>query len=144
MKNKSNRSIFLAIFTLILIAAAGSANAFAQDAKNNQCLAYEPATVSLDGKLMRKVVVNASEQKETIWIVKLDNAVCVAADADNEINPAVERVTDIQLVLNSKQFRGIRALQNQKVTVTGTLFAGHTQHHFTDVLLMVTDFKKRQ
>lgn len=143
MKNKSNKSFFLTIFALILIAAAGSANAFAQNAKKKQCLAYEPATVNLDGKLMRKVVVNASEQKETIWVVKLDNAVCVAADADNELNSAVERVTDVQLVLNSKQFRGIRALQNQKVTVTGTLFAGHTQHHFTEVLLMVTDFEKR-
>ncbi|HSK71733.1 MAG TPA: DUF4431 domain-containing protein [Pyrinomonadaceae bacterium] len=142
MKITSNKFIFSAIFTFIFI-IAGSGNAFAQNAASKKCLFYEPATVSLDGKLTRKVVVNASEQKETIWILKLNEIVCVAADENNEFNPAVEKVSDVQLVLNSKQFRVIRDLQNQKVSVTGTLFAAHTQHHFTDVLLIVTKFRKK-
>lgn len=142
MKIASNKFIFTAIFTFIFIIGA-SADAFAQNAVSKKCLSYEPVTVSLDGKLTRKVVVNASEQKATIWVLKLEEVVCVAEDENNEFNPAVEKVSDVQLVLNSKQLREIRALQNQKISATGTLFAAHTQHHFTEVLLIVTNFRKK-
>jgi hypothetical protein len=46
------------------------------------------------------------------------------------------------LVFSSDQLVKYRSLQNQKISVSGTLFAGHTQHHFTEVLLVVTEVKK--
>lgn len=134
------KSIIFSVFICIII-FIGSASA--QNSNTKQCLSYEPAEVNLKGKLMRKAVVNASERKETIWIVKLNAAVCVEADAGNEFNPAFERITDVQLVFNAEQLRKYRTLENQKVSLTGTLFAGHTQHHFTEVLLTVADVKKK-
>jgi hypothetical protein len=138
MKNKSIKLIVSFIFIL----ADTSLSSLAQTSNNKQCLAYEPAIVKLEGKISRKAVINASEQKENIWVLKLSNKSCVAADANNEFNPAFERIAEVQLVVNSDQLVKYRLLQNQKISVIGTLFAGHTQHHFTDVLLMVTKVKK--
>lgn len=137
MINKS----FKLILSFILI-IAGNAITSAQTFKDKKCLSYESAEVSLRGKLTRKVVINASDQKETIWVIKLDQTVCLAADPENEINSGFERVVEMQLVLNKEQFAKHRGLINQNITVTGTLFAGHTQHHFTEVLMIVTDMKK--
>ena len=139
MKNKSIKLIFSFIFILSVTAVA----ALAQTSGNKQCLAYEPATVTLKGKLLRKAVINASEQTEVIWVLKLEDSVCVAADAENEFNPSVESVTEVQLVLNREHLIKSRDLQNRKISVNGALFAGHTQHHFTDVLLMVANVKKK-
>jgi hypothetical protein len=138
MKNKSIKLIFSFIFIL----SAASVAALAQTSGNKQCLAYEPATVNLEGKLTRKAVVNASEQKENIWVLKLNKQICVAADADNEFNPAIEQTAEVQLVFSSDQLAKYRSLQNQKISVIGTLFAGHTQHHFTEVLMLVARIKK--
>jgi hypothetical protein len=49
----------------------------------------------------------------------------------------------VQLVLNGEQMRRYRPLLNQKITVAGTLFAAHTQHHFTEVLLIVGEMAKK-
>jgi hypothetical protein len=138
MKNKSINLIVYFIFILI----ATSFNALPQTSNGKQCNAYEPTTVNLTGKLKRKAVINASEQKENIWVLKLNNEICVTADANNEINLAFERIAEVQLVFSSDQLVKYRSLQNQKISVSGTLFAGHTQHHFTEVLLMITEVKK--
>jgi hypothetical protein len=135
-KNLKRFPIVLFIFLVFCFSVS------AQKTAAEKCLSYEPAVVKLNGKLSRKTVTNASEQKETIWVLTLDKAVCVDADAENEFNPAFERITEVQLVLKSEQIRKFRALQNQNISVTGTLFAGHTQHHFTEVLIMVAGGEK--
>ena len=138
MKNKSIKLIFSFIFIL----AATSVVALAQTSNDKQCLAFEPTTVNLKGKLIRKAVVNASEQKENIWVLKLNNEICVAADANNEFNTAAERITEVQLVFSPDRLAKNRGLQNQNISIIGTLFGGHTQHHFTRVLMMVAKVKK--
>ena len=132
--------LFIKLLLFIFISIASIAAADAQTAK---CLSYEPEKVSLRGQLLRKSVVNASNQKETIWTLKLDAPICVKADAGNEFNVAVERLTDVQLVLSTEQFKKYRANLNKKIEAGGTLFGAHTQHHFTNVLMIVEEIKAR-
>lgn len=140
MKNTPKSFILTLVFAVLVFAAQAT---HAQTAKIKTCLEYEPANATLDGQLMRRAVVNASEQKETIWIVKLRAPQCVAADAENEMNAAVESVSEVQLVLTADQMRRARSLVNQKITIAGTLFAAHTQHHFTEVLMIVGEISKK-
>lgn len=130
-----------ALFFGILMFVA--ATPFTQGGENKSCLAYEPATVTLSGKLSRRPVFDASGRRQTIWVIKLAEPVCVNADPANEMNAAVGRVSEIQLVFTAEQVRRYRALLNQKVQLKGRLFAAHTQHHFTDVLMMVGEAKKK-
>jgi hypothetical protein len=142
MKNSLTKLLFLSLaFAAVLIFAMQTTHA--QTAKNKTCFSYEPAKTTLEGQLTRRAVVNASEQKETIWVIKLNAAQCVAADAENEMNPAIESVSEVQLVLTSEQMRRLRPLLNEKITVAGTLFAAHTQHHFTEVLMIVGEMAKK-
>ena len=142
MKNSLLKLIASSLFFAAVLLFAGQ-GARAQGAKNKSCLKYEPAKTILDGQLTRRAVVNASEQKETIWVVRLRAPQCVAADPDNELNPAIERAAEVQLVLTAEQMRRYRPLLNQKTAVAGTLFAAHTQHHFTEVLLIVGEMTKK-
>ena len=102
------------------------------------CLDYEPAEVSLAGTISRRTFVNASEQKEVVWILRLAKPVCVNADENSDSNVKRARVKDVQLVLEPGMFAEYRRLLGKKVRATGTLFGEHTAHHFTSVLLDVT------
>jgi hypothetical protein len=128
---------------LLLFIFICTASIVAADAQTAKCLNYEPEKVSLRGQLLRKSVVNASNQKETIWTIKLGAPVCVKADAENEFNVAAARVSDVQLVLSSEQFKKYRTNLNRKIEAGGTLFGAHTQHHFTNVLMIVEEIKAR-
>jgi hypothetical protein len=134
------------VLLLILFAPMQSSEAQTSkqtNSKTAKCLSYEPEKVSLRGQLLRKTLVNASNQKETIWTIKLDAPVCINADAENEMNVKQNRVTDVQLVLTTEMFKKYRAQLNKKIEASGTLFGGHTQHHFTDVLMIVEEIKAR-
>ena len=115
---------------------------FAAQAQKN-CLTYEPENVTLSGKLSRLSLLNASKQKETIYVLKLKLPVCVNADAENEFNLQQNKVGDIQLVFDAETYRSSRLLVNKTVVVSGTLFGEHTQHHFTKVLLTVARIKRQ-
>ena len=82
--------------------------------------------------------MNASDQKEVVWILRLAKPVCVNADEVSDFNVERPRVTDVQLVLEPEMFAKYRSLLGKKVRATGTLFGEHTAHHFTPVLLDVT------
>lgn len=131
---KTKNFIYGFLLTLIFI--------FAAQAQKN-CLNYEPENVTLSGKLTRLSLVNASKQKETIYVLKLKSPVCINADADNEFNLRQNGIGDIQLVFDPKKYRSSRLLVNKHVVVSGTLFGEHTQHHFTKVLLTVAGIKRQ-
>lgn len=105
------------------------------------CLNYEPENVTVSGNLIRLTIKNVSKQKETIYALKLKSPVCVNADAENEFNLRQSDIKDIQLVLDAEKYRSSRSLVNKNITVSGTLFGEHTQHHFTKVLLTVSEIK---
>ena len=110
-------------------------------ARARSCVNYEPEIVSLVGTLSRRTVVNVSEQKEVIWILRLARPVCVTAVEGDDINVKRARVTDVQLVLEPEMFKMYRGLVGKKVRATGTLFGQHTAHHFTPVLLDVAEME---
>lgn len=142
---QSFSKLILAILVLALMADFGLATRTASfdlsDLRTLQCLNYEPETVNLKGQIVRGVFVNASERKETVWLLKLDKAICVNAASGDDINVKAESVRRVQLVLTAEQYREFKKYLNKRVAASGTLFHSHTQHHFTDVLLTVSEIK---
>jgi len=102
------------------------------------CVSYEPAKVALKGTISRRTFMNASDEKEVVWILRLVKPVCVIADDGSDFNVERSRVTDVQLVLDAAMYAKYRRLLGKKVKAAGTLFGEHTAHHFTPVLLDVT------
>ncbi len=115
-----------------------------------QCLEYEPKVVSLSGTLVREThpgrpnyesVANGDEP-ETIWVLKLKEAVCVLAS--DEIDVKEDSETDIQLVLKPGQYKQYRNLVGQNVTAFGGLFHSHTGHHHKHLLLTTNEIRKNR
>jgi hypothetical protein len=133
--------------TLLLLLFATSIYAAAQE----KCLSYEPATVELSGTIIRKTMpgppnyesIRKGDTPETLWILHLDRPVCVTGNTD-DVNEPERNVTDLQLVLDEKQYAQIRKYVGQRirVTMTGTLFHSHTAHHRTSVLLAVKGIRQ--
>jgi hypothetical protein len=121
-------------------------------AQGGDCLSYEPAPVTLTGKVTRKVFpgppnyesVKAGDEPEVAWLLQLSKPVCVKADGKDEFNVAVERVAVIHLVLQGKQFSQLRRLERKgAVTLGGTLFHSFTGHHHAEVLMSVKSMKSK-
>jgi len=108
------------------------------------CLNYEPDPVTLVGTVSRKTFLNVSEQKEIVWILELAKPICVNADEGSDFNLHRTRVSEVQLVLEPEMFGKYRRLLGKKVKATGTLFGEHTAHHFTPVLLDVTEIRSQR
>ena len=116
-----------------------------------KCLPYEPAEVSLIGKLVRKTFpgppeyesIRKGDKPEIFWLIQLRGPLCTNEDAENpELNPAYDDVREVQLVVVPAQYRRYKNLVGQEVEATGTLFGEHTIHHRTAVLLTVKDIQK--
>ena len=135
----SFRSTLLLILLGIATFTAG-ANATPGDSLQ-KCVDYEPETVSLLGSVSRRTFLNANDKKEVVWVLKLREPICVNADERSDLNVKRSRVSDVQLVLEPEMFGKYRRLLGKKVRATGTLFGEHTAHHFTPVLLDVTEVK---
>ena len=111
-----------------------------------QCLEYEPAPVKLRGRISRQVFpgppefasVKEGDTPEVAWILQLAKAVCVNANAADELNNQKETgVTRVHLALDQADYSRYRALLHKAVVVQGTLFHAITMHHRTAVLLRV-------
>jgi Domain of unknown function (DUF4431) len=134
-------------FTLLLLLFATSIYAAAQE----NCLSYEPDTVELSGTISRKTLpgppnyesIRKGDKPETLWILHLDRPICVTGNTD-DVNEPERNVTDLQLVLDEKQYAQVRKFTGQRIrlTMTGTLFHAHTAHHRTSVLLAVKGIKQ--
>jgi hypothetical protein len=115
-----------------------------------QCLKYEPNKVSLSGVIVRETHPGApnfssvaeGDEPETIWILKLERAVCVLTS--NDIDVEEQNQKEIQLILNDKQYAQYRSLLGQKVTVTGMLFHSVTGHHHKPLMLTTMGIRKRR
>jgi hypothetical protein len=114
------------------------------------CLSYEPASVTLTGRVSLKVFpgrpnyesIKEGDEPEPAWILHLTKSICVKADGKDEFNVAVEDVSDIHLVLRGKQFSQLKSARRKgAVTLTGRLFHALTGHHHADVLMSVTRIK---
>lgn len=135
----------LAFFLLLTPLAASTA------VQPPACLRFEPETSVITGKLIRETApgppnfedVSQGDRADVGWRLRPDKAVCVRAGAgDNPYESDLDDVTHIQLVLSPEQYEKHRSLVGKKVTATGKLFAAHTAHHHTPVLLSVDTLRR--
>jgi hypothetical protein len=134
MRSASALAVFAAL--MALSPQVGSAQ--------TQCLAYEPGVTTLVGSLALETHPGApnfesiadGDAAESIWVVALDDEICV--DAADDINVAESGERRVQLVLRGEQFTRYRDLLGRRIVVVGRLFHAHTGHHHA-LLLLTTD-----
>lgn len=128
----------LLVSLILLFGASFSSNTtMAQD-----CLPYEPATVTLKGRITRKTFagppnyenIKKGDTPETYWILHLRKPICVSAHEK-------KNVTNLQLILSEAQYVKYRNLLGKRIEVSGKLMPANTGHHHTNVLVTVTDMK---
>ena len=126
----------LSVFTLLL-----SSRLIAPASPSGPaCLRYEPDTVAITGKLVRRTFYGAPgfgedpkhDTKETGYYLALGAALCTIRSRDNDAAAGVKLV---QLVLDSADYARLRPKIDHTVTLRGTLFAAFTGHHHAPVLL---------
>ena len=132
--------IFLAV---VLAISCPSVVAFSQ----GDCLSYEPSSVTLTGKIFRKVFpgrpnyesLKAGDEPERPWLLHLTKPICINAEKQHDFNVAENKVSVLHLVLRGKQFSKLRRLRKKgAVTLTDSLFHSFSPHHHADVLMWVT------
>lgn len=125
---------------LALLAAALLAGARAQPPA---CLSYEPAEVSLQGRLELAVFpgpphyrsFETGDAPESVWLLHLAAPVCLAALADDLNDTAQFGVATLQLVPRAPI---AVALNGSSASVTGTLYRPHGGHPHATVMLRAT------
>ena len=124
----------------ILVVASSYSTAPAQ-----KCLNYGP-TVSLNGKLSAQIFpgrpnyesIKKGDESERAIILKLSSPICTNHGPDG-FDAAETNVRVVQLVvMQSTQWKTVESRLGRRVRVTCTLFHGHTGHHRTAVLIMVS------
>ena len=129
------------LVSLLLLLGVG----FSSNARVPQhCLSYEPATVTLEGKITRRAFagppnyesIKEGDTPETYWILRLTKPICVNADENMPGGEEPEKnVYNIQLLLSDEQYARYKGLLGKRVAVSGRLFHAITGHHHTNVLL---------
>ena len=116
-------------------------------AAQSSCLAYEPADVTVTGKLKRHTFpgppnfesVAKGDQRETGYYLVLKKAVCMNGNPDSPDAYPQENVDFVQLFLSPQQFKALKSRLGKDVTLKGTLFARHTGHHHAPLILKVAE-----
>ena len=105
------------------------------------CLSYDPAVVTLSGTVGRVMAYGPPgfgedkrhDAKEPFFELRLPQPACTVQGG--ELDPAEDRITELQLVFMQADRPALHA--GQGATVTGKLFHSFTGHHHTTVLLEV-------
>jgi Domain of unknown function (DUF4431) len=111
---------------------------------DHPCVAYEPDTVALVGRLERHTYpgppnyesIANGDARETGYYLRPDEPLCATGSQQSDWEP-VAGVRLVQLVLDAAGYRDLRALLGQHVRLRGTLFHAHTGHHHATLLLTV-------
>lgn len=109
------------------------------------CLPLEPAPVTLDGTLRRQNFTNdalPSDQPEVYWVLHLRKSICVEKGDDEFLEQDVKSISKIQLVLKPDVHKTYQNVIDNVARVSGTLFAAHSTHHHTALLLSVDKIEK--
>jgi hypothetical protein len=121
------------------------------DSQAGSWLAYEPAVVNLEGKLVVLAKYGPpnfgksprTDQKLKVPVLVLSHRVNVKGTPGSELNSeSIQGVRQIQLVFLTNEIP-YRYLVRKEVAVRGTLFRAHTGHHYTDVLLTVQQITEK-
>lgn len=106
------------------------------------CLPYEPARVTITGRLERRLYYGppgfgetpAVDQQEVGFYVIPDNPLCTF-NQDGMFNGATSGVELVQMVLDSAGYANARPHLNSRVRAKGTLFGELSGHHHAPLLL---------
>jgi hypothetical protein len=103
------------------------------------------ASISLIGSLRTEARFGAGggdgeindDQLETAFLLRLEEPITVIGDPSLRFNPGtVANIRELQLVRGEGV--SFRAFVGRRVTAKGALFPRHSNHHHTDVLMMVS------
>ena len=112
-----------------------------------RCLRYEPAQVTLVGTLTSRILpgppnyqsVGRGDYPETVFILKLDEPICVSGDPLSRSNSkSHSRITEVQLATRALD---LRRFLRQQVRASGRLFNAHMRQHRTPVVLSVVSLR---
>jgi hypothetical protein len=133
------------VFLLILLSAAS----VAQLPTAGVCKFYDPVVVRLNGTLLKKTLQpdTAGERgggnAEAVWLLRLDSPLCVYEDKTSLSHyPGQKGVQQVELIVNQQTAVQAALLTGNKVVATGTLSAPRTAHHYTAVILTVTNIER--
>ena len=114
----------------------------------HDCLTYQASSVTLQGEITRKTFagrpnfesIEDGDEPETYWILHVTQPVCVDGDQNIPNGDITENdVTDIQLILDEKQYATYKELPGKSVSVTGKLLHAISGHHHTNLLMKVAE-----
>lgn len=104
-------------------------------------------SAELTGKIWRETFpgppnyesIQDGDEPQTYWILTTEQSYCGQAYSMESGDPhrIPGELTRFQLVLDSDQYADNQSLVFENATVTGSLFAGHTGHHHTAMLIDV-------
>lgn len=109
------------------------------------CLSYEPAVVTLTGKITEHVAYGPPnygedpkhDAKERYIQIDLDHPICVTGTDFNHREDPEMNVQHLELVYYPYPFK--KRWLRKHVSIAGTLFHGFTGHHHTQVLATVSE-----
>jgi hypothetical protein len=113
------------------------------------CLEFGPAVTTLMGKLSEEIFpglpnfgsIASGDAADRILILTLDEAICVAGREGEDSPEASSRedILRVQVVPEGDELEArLQQLRWLRIEVTGTLFAGITGAHRTQVLIWAT------
>ncbi|MBI1749101.1 MAG: DUF4431 domain-containing protein [Acidobacteria bacterium] len=120
-------------------------------AQQRRSLSYEPAVVELQGRLTIELKYgppNYGEQPRTdaklkVPVLRLHEPIDIRGNPEDTLNAeSVEGVKELQLIFKSGT--AYKQLISKRVLVKGTLFRGHSGHHFTDVVMNVSSIEVKK
>jgi hypothetical protein len=138
--SKKRQLIFQSVLILILLLVF-------QPAYASDTFKFEPAVVTLTGKLVKKEFFGPpgygenpkTDSKVQAAILLLANPIKVVAEKDDQFNETRDNIKEVQLI----NVKGIDLSKffRKKVKVTGKLSSAITGHHHTDVLIEIDDIQ---
>ncbi|HEY1722536.1 MAG TPA: DUF4431 domain-containing protein [Magnetospirillaceae bacterium] len=125
----------------VLVAAA------LRPAKADECLTYEPAVVTLTGKITSHFAWGPPgygedpkhDAKEGYIALDLDRPICVTGMDDGFLQDPENDLKRLQLLYYPDSYPFKKKWLGKRVSVTGTLFHAISGHHRTPVLITVTE-----
>lgn len=123
---------------------------FCLSARGQRCLEYGP-TVSLGGTLRSQTFpgppnyksIKRGDLKERAIILTLNSRICSTGNAENSFDVPETNISEVQMVVTeSSHWKIVEGRLGKRVVVSGALFHGHTGHHRTKVLIMVSGIRR--
>ncbi|MDD5460432.1 MAG: DUF4431 domain-containing protein [Methylococcales bacterium] len=97
-----------------------------------QTYKYEPAAVTLQGKLLSAPGETSDGKKITFPALQLTNPITVQGDQET---PTEKGVVLMHMVLDQKMMGTFKNLKGKSVSVTGAMFHSDNGNHQTNVLI---------